>query len=335
MKPQNRINNPRLIEPTYIDAELKSGNEVIVQFSERSYNDKKLEELNELCGRYGKDFEIRFYGHYSSCFDFKTLLKIPNVKSLYVDCLMKADNIESLCQLENLQKLSLGVFELKETEILNSENLRKLEELIITETKTRAFNLHYLKHYKNLKFLIVADHTKNIESIGEVNTLEFLSLNSLKKTSVPFINNLKKLKTLRFILGGRENINEIEANEIENLEIIRVRGFKDIGNISRFEKLKTLLVEDNIQLPGIHFDKELPYLEDVKIINCKSLVSLTGLENLPALHHLRIARTALDFEKLILQKLPPELKIFAFYTFKQKIDKIIQSTLEQKGYKEW
>lgn len=262
------------------------------------------------------------------------MLKIPNVKSLYVDCLTKAHNVEAISQLQKLQKLSLGVYELTETEILKSENLKKLSELIVTETKTKAFNLDYLRDYKNLKLLIIGGHSKNIEAVGELENLEYLSFNSVKKTPVPFVNKLKKLRTLKFILGGRENIHEIGENEVENLEIVWVRGFNDISNISNFKKLKTLLIEDNIQLQAVHFDTELPYLNDLKILNCKTLSSLTGVEHLPSLHQLRIYKTALDFDKLIKQPQPKNLKIFAFYTTKQKVDKDIKATIETKGYSE-
>jgi hypothetical protein len=202
----------------------------------------------------------------------------------------------------------------------------------VTATKTKAFNLEYLRAYRNLTFLFIGGHTKNIEAIGELENLEYLSFHSLKNTPVPFINKLKKLKTLKFILGGRENIHEIGENEIENLQIVWVRGFNDISNISNFRKLKTLQIEDNIQLKTVDFDSELPYLNDLKILNCKTLSSLTGLENLSSLHQLRIYKTALDFDKLIMQPLPKNLKTFAFYTSKQKIDKDIKAKLEMKGY---
>lgn len=332
MRPQRRITYP--LDENYIDNELKAGGEVIVQFSEETYDDKVLSHLNLLCSKYDKNFAIRFYGYYSGGFDFNTLLKIPSVKSLYVDCLTTAENVNAIKQLQNLEKLSLGVFELKETEILNSPNLKKLTELTIMETRTKAFNLEYLKDYKDLKFLILSGHNKNIEAIGELLSLEYLSFNSVKKTPVPFVNKLKKLKTLKFILGGRENIHEIEENEIENLEIVWVRGFNDLSNISNFKKLKTLIVEDNIQLKSIHFDKELPYLEDLKILNCKTLNSLTGLENLPSLKQLRIYKTEIDFEKFVNQKFPKSLKIFAFYTSKQKVDREIKQVLESKGFTE-
>ena len=251
MNVQRRITYP--VDEKYIERELEAGAEVIVQFSEQTYNNKVLSHLNGLCSVYNSNFAVRFFGHYSSSFDFRTLLKVHNVKNLYVDCLTSSENEKAIDGLQCLEKLSLGIFELKETEILNSANLSHLSRLIIGQTKTKAFNLQYLEGYKHLTSLIICGHSKNIDAIGEIATLESLSLNSLKKESVPFVNKLKKLKTLKFILGGKENLFEIEGSEIEQLEVVRVRGFNDLGNISRFKKLNTLLIEDNIQLLSLQF----------------------------------------------------------------------------------
>jgi len=85
-------------------------------------------------------------------------------------------------------------------------------------------------------------------------------------------------------------------------------------------------------LPKIHFDKELTNLTDIKVLNCKTLISLTGLENLPALHQLRVSKTDIDFEKFIQQPLPSKLKILAFYTSKNKVDSQLKSRLKELGY---
>jgi len=330
---QNRINDPKTIDSDYIDKELKDGKHVIVQFSDKTFNDKMLNQLNDLCDKYDSNFGVRFYGNYSGVFDFKNLLKIANVKCLYIDCLTKAENIDSLTELQKLQKLSLGVFELKETEILNSNNLKGIEELILTETKTKALNLGYLKDFKNLKLLIIDGHTKNIDSVGELTELEYLSFNSVKHVPIHFVNRLKKLKTLNFILGGRDNINEIEENNIENLNITWVRGFNDLSCISKFNNLKTLHIEDNIQLNKIQFDKKFDLLVDLKILNCKTFESLIGLDNLIALKELVIYKTNLDFDSVINQSLPKSLETFVFCTTKSKVDNEIKKLIIEKGFK--
>ena len=329
MRPSKLIDNPKSIDKEFIESELKSGKGVTVQFSEKIYTDKILSDIDNLCNMHDDNLCIRFYGHY---FDCNTVLRIPNVKCLYVDCLTDAENVNSLKQLSFLKRLSLGIYELKDTEILSSDNFKKLSKLTISETKTKALNLEYLKEFQKLKSLIISGHTKNITSIGEITELENLTLNAIKKTAVPFINNLKKLKSLRFLLGGRENILEIEENDIENLEIIWVRGFNNISNISKFKKLKTLQIEDQIQLPTIHFDNIFPDLSDLKILNCKTLETITGLKNLPKLSSLVIHQTKVDFDNFMEQELPKQLKHLGFYTTKSKIDKDIKIIIESKGY---
>ncbi len=332
MRHQERIQNPLEIDQLLIERSLNEDKEVIVQFSDKLYDDRLLDELNTLCLKYDEYFTIRFYGHHRDKFDCKIIEKIPNVKSLNVDCLTKADNVEYLKMPQFLKRLSLGIYELKDTEILNFENFKNLEKLVVTETKTKALNLVYLKDYLNLSDLIICGHAKNIDALGNLKNLASLGLNSISKVSLEFINQLSQLKTLNIALGGRENILEIKENTIENLNLIWIRGFNDLSNIGQFKKLKMLSIEDNIRLKQIVFDKELINLTYIKVINCKTLSSITGLEKPPALNHLRIYKTNIDFDEFIKQARPPSLSIFAFYTAKTKIDKVLKDRLKELGY---
>ena len=334
MRQQNRINDPDKIDRLLINKDLKDGKLVIVQFSDKTYSDKTLAELNELCLEYDENFSVRFYGHYSGSFDCKALLKLPNIKSLWLDCLTKADNLEILTELKNLKRLSLGVFELKDTEIFQANNLKNLNELIIGETKTKALNLKYLENYTDLNYLIICGHKKNIDAIGKLTSLTYLGLNSISNVPLNFVNNLKKLKTLSFVLGGRENLNDIEENEIETLQVIRVRAFNSLKNISNFKKLKSLQIEDQIKLEELHFDKEIASLKDFKLINCKKFKTLSGLENLKNLNQLRIYKTEIDFKEFVKGPFPKSLDILAFNTSKLKIDKGIKEELLKLGYKD-
>ncbi len=326
---QNRIQNPKELNRQLIAQQIKLGWDVIVQFSDNFYTDKLLNEINNLCKRYDSHFGVRFYGH---TFDCKNLERIPDVKYLSLDCMLEVKNLEIVTKLMHLERFGLGVFEMKETEILGAENLHKIKYLMLTETRTKAFNLDHLRNYHNLTTLMVCGHTKNIDSIGELSQLNQLNLNSISKAPLHFINKLKELKTLKIILGGRSNIEEIEKNNIENLEIVWVRGFNNLSNISNFGKLKTLLVEDNIQLKELHFDQLLKDLEDIKLLNCKTFTTFTGIDKLNKLSHLRIYKTAIDFENFVKLPRPDSLKTLAFYTTKAKIDKVIKERLKSMGY---
>lgn len=332
-----RIDNPKIINKEEIKKELSEGKHVIVQFSHAIYSDKDLMDLDQLFSTNSENFGVRFYGNFSGSFSFdcNTLLKIPNVKCLYVDCLLRVENVSALSELKNLRKLNFGVYYLKELEILEYNNLKSLTSLFVGETATTAFNLNYLREYQNLKSLGINGHTKNIEAIGEIKNLEKLSLNSIKKKAVPFVNKLKKLKTLKFILGGRENIQEIEENRIKDLEITWVHGFKDIGNLSNFQGLKKLIIDRQKQLNNINIDKRMPELAFLKIVDCKKLHSLTGLGNLAGIEQLGIFGTQINFDSIINQELSPTLKTFDFYTQKVKVDKAIKLKLTELGYKSY
>ncbi len=334
MKEEIRITDPISLDANLIDKELKEGYHVIVQFSKNIYGREILLEINELCKRYDKNFGVRFYAHDYTVFDCETLELLTDVKCLYIDCLSFVENLYVLSNLINLQKFSLGVYELKDTEILKLNSLKEIADLTLWETKTKELNLRYLEEYSNLIYLRLRSQTKNIFAVENLNSLNHLSLELIKSTPVSFVNNLKNLKTLKFLLGGRENIHEIAENEIEHLEIVWVRGFSDISNISNFKKLKFLKLEDNIRLMKINFDKEMPFLKTLAISNCKSLNSLAGLHNLTSLDSIGIYKTNINFETFIKQDLPASLKTIKFYTSKSKLNDLIKIRIKDKGYKD-
>lgn len=327
---QVRINDSSTLDREQIENELRNGSHVIVQFSHPSYYETLLHEVDEICAEWDENFGVRFYGHYSLSFDCNTVLQIPNVKTLYVDCLDHAHHTEALARLENLYYLNMSIYELEDAEILKSEALQSLRMLSLISVK-KTVNLEHLKEYARLKILSTGGKVKGLDTIGQLNQLESLSLNSISKLPVNFINHLGQLKTLKFFLGGRENIREIEENEIETLEIVRVRGFNDIQNITKFRKLRRLLIEDQIQLGAIHFHEALKDLEEIVILNCKGLTSLTGLDQLHSLQTLRIYKTSIDFDSFIRQKLPDSLSNLHFATSKRKEDQAIQKSLMEMG----
>jgi protein phosphatase 1 regulatory subunit 7 len=112
--------------------------------------------------------------------------------------------------------LNLNVFELEDAEILSAAPLQNLCMLTIFSEK-KSVNLEHLTGYARLHTLIAGGKVKNLDAIGHLAKLEFLSLNSISKFPVHFINKLGKLKTHKFILGGRESVEEIGENEIETL----------------------------------------------------------------------------------------------------------------------
>ncbi|GGG69744.1 hypothetical protein [Paenibacillus radicis (ex Gao et al. 2016)] len=328
------INDPVALDRVQIKQDLSEGNQVIVQFSHPDFYGSILEEVDELCARLDENFGVRFYGHKSLSFDGRTLLRIPHVKMLHLNALVQAHNTETLAELGHLYSLHLGIYELENSEILGIESLQSLRELTFFSDK-KLINLQYFKEFSHLQHLHIGGKVKNLDAIGHLEDLDYLALHSISKLPLHFINRLKKLKHLRILLGGREHIQEIEENEIDDLELVRIRGFHDLSNITKFRALTSLRIEDQAKLQEIGFDRGMEALEEITLSNCKGLAHLLGIEQLPSLRKLRIMRTAIDFDSFISQELPSALSEVEFTTSKSKADQAIEGSLLKLGYHKW
>jgi hypothetical protein len=76
----------------------------------------------------------------------------------------------------------------------------------------------------------------------------------------------------------------------------------------------------------------MPFLKTLAISNCKTLNSLTGLNNLTSLDRIGIYQTNVDFDTFIKQDLPKSLKAIRFYTSKSKLNDTIKIRIKDKGY---
>ncbi|TVX89768.1 hypothetical protein [Paenibacillus agilis] len=325
------INDPTALDRDQIEQDLRHGNQVIVQFSHPNFYGSILEEVDELCARLDENFGVRFYGHYSLSFDGHTLLRIPHVKSLHLNSLTQAHNTEVLATLKHLYALHIGIYELENSDILSIDTLWSLRELSINSEK-KMLNLQYFKEFNHLEQLHVGGKVKNLDTIGDLQDLSYLALHSISKHPLHFVNRLRKLKHFRLLLGGRENIQEIEENEIDDLEISRVRGFHDLSNIANFQALTRLKVEDQVKLHEVSFSGQMKMLEELSFWNCKNVARLTGLEQLSSLRKLRLLKTSVDFESFIQQQLPSSLSTMEFVTGKNKADQEIKQLLLNMGY---
>lgn len=331
---QHRITDPIQIDSAAIAAEHAAGSDVIVQFSKPGYTENMLRQLDELCQHYTTRFHVRFYGHYLGSFDCLALRKLPAVRCLAVDCLQAAENLKTVTELQNLEELSLGVYLLDDPGLLGAANLRNLKVLSVSETKKRTLDLSHIAKYRRLQSLSISGHEKGLEAISEAAGIDTLQLAQARNTvSLGFINRMPGLRSLRLILGGRRNIDEIEHSGISSLSVIRVRGFESFAP-ERWPGLKHLHVEDQMQVRDLRFSAANVLLSRVLLLNCKQLESVMGLEHLSGLNEIRISRTAINLDDLLASGSPPNLQIFAFYTGKALLNRQIRARLDSLGYAE-
>jgi protein phosphatase 1 regulatory subunit 7 len=328
-----RINDPELAAMPEIGRRLADGEPLIVQFSCALYTGAQLEQIDELCATYGEKLTVRFFGHYTSTFDANVVRSIPHVVSLSLDCLINADNVHAVADLPRLQHLALDIFDLQNPGVLRFEGLRALRSLAVGDTRSTRIDLTPIAECTLLESLRISGQTHGLHAIAELPELQELTLRSIsRRTSLGFVSHIAKLDSLSIVLGGRDNVNEIAHSTLRVLELIRIRGLSDVGDLVRFPALDTFHVEDQIRINALRFP-EGSACTSLRILNCKTLSSLDGLERLP-LRELRIAETSLDPD-VLLSSLPNTLEICAIYTGKERENRRIRQILDQKGYREF
>ena len=325
------IQNPEQLDPAAIGAAIAAGRQVLVQFDTLGEPGPLLPELDLLAATHGTALTIRIYGYDPRVFDTHILRALPHVASLSIDCHRNALHLETLGELRPLRRLSLGVYELAQADILQLENLHGLEHLHLGESAKNNIDLAPLQHYTQLSLLSIEGHATRIATLASLPALRRLSLFRIKnKLALDFIAGLARLEQLRLQLGGRESIREIVAPQLNKLEIIRVRGLEDLGDLGRFPLLRRLWVEDQIKLTQLDVGGN-PLLEQLHLLTCKGLERLDGLSGLEALGQLIVSETGLDIDALLAQGLPAALSNMRFRTGKVKRDDEIAAMLALTG----
>ena len=328
------IQNPERIDAGAIRAAIASGQQVLVQFNTLGEPEPLLAELDALAASCGTALTIRLYGYDPKVFDARILRALPHVASLSIDCHWQAIHLETLGELRHLKRLSLGVYQLAQADILQLDNLRGLDYLHLGESAKNNIDLAPLRHYAQLASLVIEGHSQHIDTLAGLPVLHELSLYRIKnKVPLDFISAMARLDRLLLQLGGRESLAHIEAPLLRKLEVIRVRGLETLGDIGRFPLLQALWVGDQIKLRQIALGPN-PVLERLNLHTCKTLDSLPGLAALPALRQMSASETMLDIDALLAHGLPASLTHARLRTGKKTRDDAIAAQLVQLGYEQ-
>jgi hypothetical protein len=326
------IQNPERIDAGAIRAAIAGGQQVLVQFNTLGEPGPLLADLDALAATCGTALTIRIYGYDPRVFDTRILRALPHVASLSIDCHRNALYLETLGELRHLKRLSLGVYELAQADILQLDNLRGLEYLHLGESARNNIDLAPLRHYAHLASLAIEGHSQHIDTLAGLPVLHDLSLYRIKNTvPLDFISEMARLDRLLLQLGGRASIADIDAPLLRKLEVIRVRGLEAVGDIGRFPLLRALWVEDQIKLRQVALGPN-PALERLDLHTCKTLDSLPGLAALPALRQLSASETMLDIDALLAHGLPASLTHARLRTGRKTRDDAIAARLAELGY---
>jgi hypothetical protein len=200
----------------------------------------------------------------------------------------------------------------------------------LAESRKNSIDLAPLAQYERLRVLFLNSHTRNIEALGRLNGIRKLLLGSMpKKQPLNFVGAMSGLLSLTLILGGRESLHPLAHPGVRHLEVLRVRGFTNIG-LSLFPQLEKLCIEDQLQFKCLELEPAT-LLRWLSIWNCKSFRELGSLNGVKHLEYLFVGKTSIDPE-VVLSTAPKSLKYLAITGYaKRKADEL-KARIESLGY---
>ncbi|MHA6323530.1 hypothetical protein [Roseivivax sp. CAU 1753] len=272
-----------------------------------------LRRLGRLCETWGDRLIVRFYGHERTRFDATVLRDLPEIRALIVNCIRDdADNLAVIGELPQLVHLELGVYGLADKQLLHRLPLGQLTYLSIEETNTKALDLAPLSGAGKLRGLALYGHKKNIAAVGTLPGLAQFSFNPSTTVSCDFLNGMRGLRSLGFMLGSAGSLAEItDLPAIEDIALTMVRGLSDLGDLQRFPGLQRLTVSDQAKLQAIETGRGNVSLHHLWFHNCPALSALHGLEAVPELRSLWARKTGLDLGRIAF---PPSLTHAAVFS---------------------
>lgn len=246
--------------------------------------------INDILFSNRKDITLVATVGYPGVLDFNFVSLLSNVENFCV-CADKSNQPELVGTMKNIKTLSLhAIVSVQSLEFLEGLNADILEELEVGVTKANI-DLSVLKRFKNLKKLKLEYHKKNIESLSELENLEELFLYQVSITNVNFLSNLKKLLSLKVILGKYSDFSGIKGiDSLRYLELYQLRNLADISFIS--------------ELPGLQyaFLGNLPKVDRLPDFSKLTKLRRIYLDNLKSLKDFSVLQTALNLEEFGLAK---------------------------------
>ncbi|WP_337154934.1 hypothetical protein [Pseudomonas protegens] len=308
---------------------------VIVQFERGAqYDAQLLNSLDTLCARYGERLNVRFYSHYpGSAFDGRTLLALPNVHSLSLDCLDTLEHFETIGSLHKLKDFALQVISADLPGLLALPNLRRLRTLRLSLDKGPAIDLAPLATMAELHTLSLSVQSHHLDVLSQCPSISHLDLHRMPaKTPLGMVAGMTGLRSLSVTFGSREQMPELRNPQVKELEIMRVRGLNRL-DLDGFPQLEALKIEDQAQLSQLDLGGA-PQLSKMSLINLKNLGAINHLHT-STIADLRLIKIPqVDLLALIEQQLPPSVQHLKLRSGKRAVDQQIEARQQQLGIPE-
>lgn len=229
------------------------------------------------------EIELRVYGFYSSVCDLSFLRRLRNVRRFSGDCIMNAVGIEDLACLENLNELSVGIYNLESFDFLNLVPAQ-IKSLSLAATKSKKPRLDLLARFHSLTKLSLEGQQQSIDVLSQLVTLEDITLRSISTKNIAYLSGLPRLWSLDIKLGGIEDLSSIAGKQsIKYLELWQIRALADIDFVSSLTCLQFLFLQSLRNVRKIPDLSRLSKLRRLYLENMKGLSDVSAIASAPAL----------------------------------------------------
>jgi len=244
------------------------------------------------------EIKLRVYGFYSLFCDLSFVSRLRNVRRFSADCLMQATGVEHIAGLENLEELSIGIYNLESFDFLK-QLPAGIKCLALAATKSKKPRLDALSRFQLLTRLYLEGQQRGIEILSKLAKLEQVTLRSITTEGLDYISRLPRLWSLDIKLGGIRNLSAIAGKEsIKYLELWQIRGLADISVVSTLSGLQFLFLQSLSNVSAIPDLSKLFGLRRLYLENMKGLRDVSAIRRAPALE---------EFLHVAAQNIKPEM----------------------------
>jgi internalin A len=202
---------------------------------------------------------LRIYGHHGIGTDLQFLRHFPFLKGFQAD-------LFDLVSLDGLAHLPPS-----------------LEFLALGATR-RRLSLRTIARFHDIRKLSLEGYTKDVEVIGQLSELSFLTLRSITLPNLSILTSLRNLKGFALKLGGTKDLSLLsKVGRLNYLELWMIRGLTDVSAISELVSLRYLFLEDLKSIQTMPSLQRLTSLSRCDIDNLKGLRDLTPIAAAPNL----------------------------------------------------
>jgi hypothetical protein len=248
-----------------------------IQFS-ATLDEKDADHLEAIVFSQRPDILLRVYGHYSEECDLQFLERIPSLRKLSVDSLRSVKRIEAIANIQNIETLGVGVFELDNFDFL-SKITPTLKELSLHQTRSKKPKIESIARFQDLEYLYLEGQSNGIDEIRNLNKLEKVVLRSISTENLDYLAGKEHLWSVDIKLGGIKSFEALKTlPNLKYLELWQISGLTDLSFISSLESLQNLYVQSLSKVEKLPSFDRLKKLKRIYLENLKSLEDLSSVK---------------------------------------------------------